>query len=71
MSRNVEYAARYTQWRKGGLTVVSTEHAECVLMLLLLNYCTIFRMNNCKPTLPHLAWEELHVLLSQVAALNI
>ena len=40
-------------WSKFRLTVVSTQNTECILLLLFVNYCIIFHMNNCKSTFAH------------------
>ena len=38
----------YTGWHKSGFRVVSMQNTEFTLVLLFINYCTIFYMNNCK-----------------------
>ena len=35
---------------KSRFTVVSTWNTEFILVLLFINYCIIFHMNDCKPT---------------------
>ena len=38
---------------KTRFTVLSMQNTEFSLISLLINYCIIFHMNNCKPTFSH------------------
>ena len=47
----------YTRCGKTRFTVVSEQNTEYILVLLFINYCVIFHVNNCKPisALPSIA----------------
>lgn len=38
-------------WGKGGLTIVSIQNTEFILVLLFINVCIIFHVSNFKPAL--------------------
>ena len=43
----------HTEWGKSRFTVLSTKNTEFIIVLLFINYCVIFHMNNCKLLWPN------------------